>query len=191
MLKFSKNIKKYKPIHLFKANINTQNDAFFFITDSDKEFWMKQDPTDWEKVTIDRKEVLRDGGSTTYYINGKEYDKLYIPSSMQKNETPYISGNNALVFLKKIPLSKEILNGIDITKLDLSNISETIADAEKKQKEELQKRHKLSNSNPSKLFLTNVNDFFDELSEDSEKDSATGTSFASEELAKGLSQLKK
>lgn len=189
MLKFSENRKKSKPIHLFKANINNQNDAFFFITESDKEFWMKQDPTDWEKVTIDSMEVLRDGGSTTYYINGKDYDKLYIPS-LQKNETPYISRNCAPVFFKKIPLSKEILKGIDITKLDLSNIPETVADAEKKQKEELQKRHKSINSNLSRLFSANLLSFFDELSEDSEEVSEPGTSSASEKLAKGLSQLK-
>jgi hypothetical protein len=190
MQKSSENRKKYKPIHLFKANINNKNDAFFFITESDKEFWMKQDPTDWEKVTVDNMEVLRDGGSTIYYFSGKEYDKLYIPTSMQKKKTPYISGNCDRVFLKKIPLSKEILNGIDITKLDLSNIPETKADAEKKQKEELQKRPKLSNSNLTRLFSANLLGFFDVLSEDSEKVSEPGTSSTSEQLAKGLSQLK-
>ncbi|WP_342228150.1 hypothetical protein [Rickettsiella endosymbiont of Rhagonycha lignosa] len=188
MLKSPENTKKYKPIHLFKANINNKNDAFFFFTESNKEFWMKQDPTDWEKVTIDSREILRDGGSTTYCFSGKEYDKLYVPIS--KKETPYISGNCARIFLKKIPLSKEILNGIDITKLDLSNISETIADAEKKQKEEIQKRDKLSNSNLSRLFSTNLLDFFDAISKDSEEISEPGTSFPSEQSAKGLSQLK-
>lgn len=52
MLKSSENRKKSKPIHLFKANINNKNDAFFFITDSNQEFWMKQEPTDWETVTV-------------------------------------------------------------------------------------------------------------------------------------------
>ena len=191
MLKSSENRKKPKPIHLFKANINNKNDAFFLITDSDQEFWMKQEPTDWETVTIYNREVLRDGGSTTYYINGREYDELYIPSCLKKNEKPYISGSHTSnVELEKLPLSKEILKGIDISKLDLSDISETNADAEKKQKEELQKRDKLSNSNLSRLFSTNLLDFFDAISKDSEEISEPGTSSTSKQLAKGLSQLK-
>lgn len=189
MLKSSENKKKPKPIHLFKANINNKNDAFFLITDSDPELWMKQEPTDWETVNIYNREVLRDGGSTTYYINGKKYDELYIPSSFKKNEKPYISGSHTSnVELEKLLLSKEILKGIDISKLDLSDISETNADAEKKQ-EELQKKHKSSNSTSLGLFSADLSDFFDALSKDSKEVLKPGTSSASKK-AKGLSQLK-
>ena len=62
-----------KPKNLFQANITEDKTALFFMTNSEKEFWMKQEPTDWEKVKIDSREVFRDGGSTIYSFNGKEY----------------------------------------------------------------------------------------------------------------------
>lgn len=189
MLKSLQNRKKPKPMHLFKANINNKNDAFFFITDSDQEFWMKQEPTDWETVTIDSMEVLRDGGSTTYYINGKDYDELYIPSSFKKNEKPYISGSQTSnVELEKIPLSKEILKGIDISKLDLSNIPETIAEST-----EIMQRTKSKKTDGSQLLRLAHSQgflgFLNSLQKDSEDLSEPETSSASEK-EKGLSQLK-
>lgn len=190
MLKSSENRKKPKPIHLFKANINNKNDAFFLITDSDQEFWMKQKPTDWETVTIYNMEVLRDGGSTTYYINGKEYDELYIPSCFKKNEKPYISGSHTSnVELKKIPLSKEILKGIDISKLDLSNIPETIAESA-----EITQRIKSKETDGLQLLRLAHSQgflgFLNSLQKDSEDLSESKTTSASEKLAKELNQLK-
>jgi hypothetical protein len=166
MLEAQENSLKFKPLYLFQAKINSEKPALFLITDSDKQFWMKQEPTDWEKVTITSMEILRDVGSTSYYFSGKEYDELYIPSDLQKNETPYISGNCAPVSLEKIPLSKEILKGIDITQLDLLDIPETIG-AAAAQRKKLKKIDESAIKN-SRLFHSNPDKFFDVLSADTQ-----------------------
>jgi hypothetical protein len=95
MLKSPENTKKYKPIIYLKRTLTIKM-THFFLHESDKEFWMKQDPTDWEKVIVDSIEVLRDVGSTTYYFSGKEYDELYIPSSMQGIVTAFFLKNTVV-----------------------------------------------------------------------------------------------
>lgn len=134
-----------KPKNLFQANITEDKTALFFMTNSEKEFWMKQEPTDWEKVKIDSREVFRDGGSTIYSFNGKEYKELYIPSPFKRNETPYISGDFQSVKLEKILMSKEKLEEIGIThqiELDVTNVPETIAEVERAQREREEAREK-------------------------------------------------
>ncbi|KAF5271545.1 hypothetical protein FQR65_LT05165 [Abscondita terminalis] len=193
MLKSPENRKKYKPIHLFKASINNQNDAFFFITDSDHEFWMKQEPTAWEAVIIDRIEVLRDGGSTTYYFSGKGYDELYIPSFVRKKETPYISKNSHnKVYLNEIHLSAEKLQEIGIAKeveLDVSNIPRCIAEARETVQTIRSKETVRSKKNYSDLLNKDLLGFFDALSEDS-KVSELGVSSSREQLTKERCSLK-
>ena len=134
-----------KPKNLFQANITEDKTALFFMTNSEKEFWMKQEPTDWEKVKIDSREVFRDGGSTIYSFNGKEYKELYIPSPFKRNETSYISGDFQSVKLEKILVSKEKLEEIGIIhqiELDLTNVPETIVEVERAQREREEVREK-------------------------------------------------
>ncbi len=188
------NISIFKPLHLLQPDPQKTQDkqVFIFCTNSMQNFWIKENQDDWEEVKIDEKEILRDGGSTTFRFNGKEFNQFYISSALIK-ETCHLSGDYQCVILEKIPLSKEKLQEIGITnqvKLDLSNIPETIADAEKVQKEKLEKSKVSTNKNLSRLWnKKDLNLFFDELSKDEEV-SEPGTSSRSEKLAKGLSQLK-
>ena len=192
MLEAEENSSKLKPLYLFQASIENEKPAFFLITDSDKQFWMKQEPTDWKEVTINSMKVLRDGGSTTYSFSGKEYGKLYIPSPLQKDETPCVSGNCVSVSLEKIPLSKEILKKIGITnkvELDLSYIPETIISPEKGHTEKLKKRDGTTGKNLLGLFHSNPDEFFDALSEDTHATSAAGVSTVND-ITKEVTKLK-
>lgn len=102
------------PKYLFQKEIGPDRAAFFLITDSDKLFWMKQDSTEWEQVAITGREVLREGGSTTYFFNGKKYNKLHISAPLE--EDYYIKGDTtSAIGLKKLRLSKEKLEEIGIT----------------------------------------------------------------------------
>lgn len=86
-------------------------------------------------------------------------------------------------------MSKEKLEEIGITnqvKLDLFSIPESIADAEKIQKEKPAKRNASTSENLSRLLKKDLNLFFNALS-DSGKFSEAGTSSGSEKLTKGLS----
>lgn len=202
MLGSSENTKKYKPLHLFKANIEDQKDAFFLITNSDDEFWMKQDPTDWEKIIrgIDfgfpdkRFDVGFADGAKTYYFNGKNFNQLYIPSGVKKNEYPYISGANCNeVRLEEIPLSKEKLAQIGIinkVELDLEGIpeaSDTLDETEKALNKKLPENSKLSaRKKLTNLFTDDPSPSSGVVSKDLE-DSKSETLSASEKLTTGLS----
>ncbi|MGC1854117.1 MAG: hypothetical protein WA659_01900 [Candidatus Aquirickettsiella sp.] len=183
------NISTFKPLHLLQPDPQkTQGkQVFIFCTNSMQSFWIKENQDDWEEVKIDEKEILRDGGSTTFRFNGKEFNQLYISSALIK-ETCHLSGDGQRVILEKIPLSKEKLQEIGITnqvKLDLSNIPETIAAAEKVQKEKLEKNKVSTSENLSRLWKRDLNLFFDKLSKDKEV-SEPETSSRSEKLAKDL-----
>lgn len=177
MLKAQETISTLKPLYLLQPNIPGKV-IFIFITSSKKIFWIKENQSDWEKVKIDNIEVFRDGGSRTYYFSGKEYNELHIPSPLRKNESCYISGDSQSVKLEKILLSEEKLQEIGITnqvKLDLSNIPETIEQAEKALNKKL-KSKRLPAKRLTSLFKEDPGLFFDTLSEDSEEVSKPGTS---------------
>ncbi len=170
-----------KPFHLLQPNIR-EKQIFIFITSSEHSFWIKENQNDWEEVKIDNMEVLKDGGSISYYFKGKEYNKLYIPSSLKRNHPCYISGNSESVKLEKIPLSKQKLEKIGIinkVELDLSNISETTDDAEKALTGKLDKSRKLSTSKLANFFTNDQALFFDMFSEDSQETSETSESATS------------
>lgn len=107
-----------KPLHLLQPDPQKVRgkQIFIFCTNSEHSFWMKENQSAWEEVKIDSLEVLRDGGTQTYYFSGKEYNELCIPSPFKKNETPYMSGDRQRISLEKIPLSKEKLQEIGITR---------------------------------------------------------------------------
>lgn len=180
------NISTFKPLHLLQPDPQkTQGkQIFIFCTNSAQSFWIKENHADWEEVSIDPDDYScdRDGGSATFRFSGKEFNQLYISSPLGK-ETSHISGDGQRINLEKLLLSKQKLEKIGITnqvKLDLSNIPETIADAEK---EKLGKSKASTSKNLSRLLRKDLNLFFDALSE-------PGTSSGGEKLAKGLSQLK-
>lgn len=142
------------------------------ITNAKEYFWMwEENQSDWEKVKIDKTEVLRDGGSITYYF--KENGELHIP--FKKNPTCHISGDSKPAILERIPLSKQKLQEIGITNkvnLDLSNLK-TINDAEQALTKKLDKSGKLPARRLVKLFENNMDRFLDTVSKDSQKTSET------------------
>lgn len=161
MLKVQQSSSKLEPWYLLQPKVS-EKQVFILITNSEKNFWMKENLSDWEEVRITERKLFRDGGTKNYYFNGKEYNKIHIPSSLHKNQPCYLSGHSESISLEKIPLSKEKLNQVGITtkiELDLSNIPETIVDTEKKQAENLKKpRTCLTN-----LFSGNFSNFLDDV----------------------------
>lgn len=183
MLKVQQSNSKLEPMYLLQPKIQ-QKQIFFLITNSEKNFWMKENLSDWEEVSITEMEHFRDG-TQNYYFTGKGYDKIHIPSFLERNETCYLSGGFGLIELEKIPLSKEKLIEIDITnklELDLSNIPETITDAEKKMsdaekaKEKAREKDELTPKDLVKLFKKNPDKFFDLLLDKPQAISEPGTS---------------
>ena len=181
--KAQKTISTFKPLHLLQPNIQKKQ-VFIFCTNSEHSFWMKENQSAWEEVTINPDGYFcdRDGGSATFKFHGKEFNELFVSSTLQPVETSYISGARQHIKLEKLPLSKEKLEEIGITnqvKLDLSNIPK-VDDVEKVQKDKLEESKALTSKNLTALFNENMEFFFDKLSE-------SGTSSGSEKL---LSQLK-
>lgn len=188
--KAQETISPFKPLHLLQPNIQKKQ-VLIFCTNSEHSFWMKENQSAWEEVTINPDGYFcdRDGGSATFKFNGKEFNELFVSSPLQPVETSYISGDRQHIKLEKLPLSKEKLEEIGITnqvKLDLFSIPESIADAEKIQKEKLAKRNASTSENLSRLLKKDLNLFFNALS-DSGKFSEPGTSSSGEKLTKGLS----
>lgn len=190
MLKAQENISTFKPLHLLQPDPQkTQGKlVFIFCTNSMQSFWIKENQNEWEEVKIEEKEILRDGGPTTYRFNGKKFNQLYISSPLKG--TSHLSGDLQHVILEKIPLSKQKLEEIGITKqvaLDLSNIPETIEQTEKALNKKSDKSRKLSASRLVSLSKGDPGLFFETLSGDSGKLSEPGTS-SGNKSAKGLSQ---